>query len=473
MKINKIFLGLAFAAVALFTACNTDQEGAVYSATGNQGLAFSAPSLGSIRVPANDPIYTITVYRGNKSGAFTGKVVPLLAQVGGEDVNASDVCAISDFAFADGSNSATFTVNVDKLPMGKTLDLKLACTDSLNLSPTYHEGMNEVSFSISKEYSWVALGKGHYSSPEWWEEEFDVDIMKADGYPVYKILSLFEEGYDIEFEITPENYVIVHKQASWVHSSYGVVSLQGYYKAGDYVDVAGLYHASMLGVQMANEIHKKYGARMFTVDPTVVDEYCDLARITGVKDVYRRPASHVLNTKEAGRRYAASIGKKYEDLNLIICHIDGGITISAHAHGKMIDGNNGGGGEGPFTPTRMGSMPITLMLSDMPDVTRDQLKVLCSAGGGFSSWFNTSDSDKIHAKVDAGDPKATRIWKAMVYQICKWIGAMATVLKGHVDGIVLTGGLMRFNDILQRSEGAAWGAGSEALYGQAGLDRFP
>lgn len=106
--------------------------------------------------------------------------------------------------------------------------------------------------------------------------------------------------------------------------------------------VAGLYHASMLGVQMAEVIHEKYGARMFTVDPTVVDEYCDLARITGVKGVYRRPASHVLNTKEAGRRYAASIGKKYEDLNLIICHIDGGITISAHAHGKMIDGNNGG-----------------------------------------------------------------------------------------------------------------------------------
>jgi butyrate kinase len=176
-----------------------------------------------------------------------------------------------------------------------------------------------------------------------------------------------------------------------------------------------------------------------------------------VKDVYRRPASHVLNTKEAGRRYAASIGKKYEDLNLIICHIDGGITISAHAHGKMIDGNNGGGGEGPFTPTRMGSMPITLMLSDMPDVTRDQLKVLCSAGGGFSSWFNTSDSDKIHAKVDAGDPKTTRIWKAMVYQICKWIGAMATVLKGHVDGIVLTGGLMRFNDITEQiKDSCSW-----------------
>ena len=213
--------------------------------------------------------------------------------------------------------------------------------------------------------------------------------------------------------------------------------------------VAGLYHASMLGVQMAEVIHEKYGARMFTVDPTVVDEYCDLARITGVKGVYRRPASHVLNTKEAGRRYAASIGKKYEDLNLIICHIDGGITISAHAHGKMIDGNNGGGGEGPFTPTRMGSMAITTLLADMKDVNRDQLKVLCSAGGGFSSWFNTSDSDKIHARVDAKDPEASRVWNAMIYQICKWIGAMATVLKGNVDGIVLTGGLMRFDDITE------------------------
>jgi len=196
---------------------------------------------------------------------------------------------------------------------------------------------------------------------------------------------------------------------------------------------------------------------MFTVDPTVVDEYCDLARITGVKGVYRHPASHVLNTKEAARRYAASIGKKYEDLNLVVCHIDGGITISAHAHGRMIDGNNGGGGEGPFTPTRMGSMPITTLTTDMKDVTNEQLRVLCSAGGGFSSWFNTSDSDAIHKKVEADDPQYTRIWQAMVYQITKWIGAMSVVLKGSVDGIVLTGGLMRFDDIAEQiKESCSW-----------------
>lgn len=214
--------------------------------------------------------------------------------------------------------------------------------------------------------------------------------------------------------------------------------------------VAGLYHASMLGVQMAEKVHERYGGAMYTVDPTVVDEYMDLARITGVKGIYRKPGAHVLNAKEAGRKYAASIGKKYEDLNLIICHIDGGITIYAHDHGKMIDGNNGGGGEGPFTPTRMGSMPVTTFLNDMKDTGYDQLQVLCTEGGGFSSWFNTSDSDQIHAMVENGDPKAVRVWQAMVYQICKWIGAMACTLKGQVDGIVLTGGLMRFDDIAEQ-----------------------
>ena len=242
MKMNKILYGIAIATVALFTACDQDNEAAIYNASNSQGVSFSTSALGSIRVPANNPNYTITVYRGNKNGSFTGKVVPLSAEIGGAAVSASDHCTISDFTFAEGSNEATFTVNVDKLEMGKTLDLTLAYTDSVNRSPTYHEGLNEVSLSISKEYTWAAYGTGHYNSPEWWEEEFDVELMKAEGYPVYKIIALFQTGYDIEFQITPENFVIVHKQGSWVHSSYGVVSLQGYYTAGDYTDVAGYYH---------------------------------------------------------------------------------------------------------------------------------------------------------------------------------------------------------------------------------------
>ena len=102
-------------------------------------------------------------------------------------------------------------------------------------------------------------------------------------------------------------------------------------------------------------------------------------------------------------------------------------------------------------------MPITTLTTDMKDVANEQLRVLCSAGGGFSSWFNTSDSDAIHKKVEAGDPEYTRIWQAMVYQITKWIGAMSVVLKGKVDGIVLTGGLLRFDDIAEQiKESCSW-----------------
>ena len=209
----------------------------------------------------------------------------------------------------------------------------------------------------------------------------------------------------------------------------------------------GLYHSSMLGVQMGKKVQEKYGGRMFMSDPTVVDEYCELARVTGVDGIYRRAISHALNLKAAARKYATSIHRNYEDLNLIVAHIDGGITITAHDHGKMIDGNDGGGGEGPFTPTRMGSMAISDVIAYLWDKPKEEMRNLCSVTGGFSNYFGTSDSDKIHQLVEKGDKKAVRVWNAMIYQIAKCIGAMSAVLEGHVDGIVLTGGLMRFEDI--------------------------
>lgn len=209
----------------------------------------------------------------------------------------------------------------------------------------------------------------------------------------------------------------------------------------------GLYHASMLGVQMANVLHREYGGIMLMMDPPVVDELCDLARVTGVKGIYRHTASHALNLKETARRHAASLGKRYEDCNFIVCHIDGGITITAHQKGRMIDANDGGGGEGPFTPTRMGSMAITDLLSSLKDHSPEELRSLCSQTGGLSSHFGTSNSDTVHRLVEEGDPEAVRVWNAMIYQIIKWIGSMSTVLKGQVDGILLTGGLMRFSDV--------------------------
>ncbi|MGN1344908.1 MAG: butyrate kinase [Traorella sp.] len=212
----------------------------------------------------------------------------------------------------------------------------------------------------------------------------------------------------------------------------------------------GLYHSSMLGVQMAKRIQMKYGGKIYMSDPTVVDEYCDLARITGIDGIYRKAICHALNLKAVARKYAHDIHKNYEDLNLIVCHIDGGITITAHNHGKMIDGNDGGGGEGPFTPTRMGSMAISDVINYLWDKPKEEMKQLISVTGGLSNYFGTSNTNEIHKLVEKNDPKASRIWKAMIYQVCKSIGAMSCVLKGNVDGIVLTGGLMRFNDVYEQ-----------------------
>jgi len=215
---------------------------------------------------------------------------------------------------------------------------------------------------------------------------------------------------------------------------------------------SGLYHASMLGVQMAKVLHDEYGGELLMMDPPVVDELCDLARITGVRGVYRKTATHALNLKATARKHAAKLGRRYEECNFIVSHIDGGISVTAHHKGRMIDANDAGGGEGPFTPTRMGTMAVTDVIGAMRGYTQQELKTLCSQAGGLTSHFGTSNADTVHAMVDAGDPRAVRVWQAMIYQICKEIGAMAAVLEGDVDAIILTGGLLRFADVVEGIE---------------------
>ena len=212
----------------------------------------------------------------------------------------------------------------------------------------------------------------------------------------------------------------------------------------------GLYHSSMLAVQMGKEVQGIYGGKMYMSDPTVTDEYSDIARVTGIDGIYRKSICHALNQKAVAKKYAHDIGKKYEDLNLIVCHIDGGITIMAHHFGKMVDGNDGGGGEGPFTPTRMGNMAISDVINYLWDKPKSEMLNLCSCTGGLSNYFHTSNSDIIHLKKEKGDPKATLVWDAMIYQVCKAIGSMSCVLEGRVDGIVLTGGLLRFSDVSEQ-----------------------
>ena len=213
--------------------------------------------------------------------------------------------------------------------------------------------------------------------------------------------------------------------------------------------VGGSEHPAKLGVMLAYRLGMRFGKLMFTADPTNVDEYCDLARITGIRGVYRNAQSHVLNQKAVARAHAASIGRRYEDCRFIVSHIDGGVTVSAHDHGRMVDGNVGAGGDGSFTPTRLGSVPVLVLLDYLKTHSAEDVRRMCSRSGGFVSHFGTSDSDRIHAMAEHGDEKARMIWDAMLYNVCKLIGAMSAVLKGQVDAILLTGGLLRFADVAE------------------------
>ena len=212
----------------------------------------------------------------------------------------------------------------------------------------------------------------------------------------------------------------------------------------------GVDHPAMLGPQLAHAYAQKYHVPCFTLNPPDLDEFTDVARITGVKGVYRPSHLHALNLKEMAIRHAARLGRRYEDCKFIVCHIDGGVSVSAHDHGMMIDGNDIAGGDGPMTPTRCGSLSAANMNKLCKDNDYAEVKKLYSKAGGFVSHFGTSDSDKVHAMVESGDHHAVLVWNAFIYQICKNIGSMASVLNGRVDAIILGGGLLRFDDLVEQ-----------------------
>ena len=203
----------------------------------------------------------------------------------------------------------------------------------------------------------------------------------------------------------------------------------------------GVQHPANLGSLLANEFASANGKPAFVVNPPDTDELCDLARMTGIKGVYRNVHLHALNLKETAIRHSEDNGKKYEECNYMVCHIGGGISISAHEKGKMIDGTDIVGGEGPMAPTRCGSVPVAELLRYMKEKEIKDVKPLCTKTGGFVSHLGTSDAKAVSDRAADGDKTAKRVWDAMIYQIIKSIGAMSTALKGNVDGILL-GGLL-------------------------------
>ncbi|MCK4663170.1 MAG: butyrate kinase [Bacteroidales bacterium] len=203
-------------------------------------------------------------------------------------------------------------------------------------------------------------------------------------------------------------------------------------------------HASNLGGLIANDIAKSLpNAKAYIADPVVVDEMEDVARITGHPEFERLSIFHALNQKAIARTYSKVINKNYEDINLIIAHLGGGISVGAHKKGKVIDVNNALDGEGAFSPERTGTLPAGALakLCFSGKYTLPEIKKMITGKGGLVALMGTNDAQETEIKAKDGDEKAKLIQDAMSYQIAKEIGALATVLKGQVDAIILTGGI--------------------------------
>jgi butyrate kinase len=201
-------------------------------------------------------------------------------------------------------------------------------------------------------------------------------------------------------------------------------------------------HPSALGPAIALDFSRKYGMPAIVVDPPSTDEFHPLARLSGFPDIERKSTFHALNQKAAARRLAEDLGKKYEEINLVVAHLGGGITVGAHQKGMVIDCTHGLE-EGPFTPERAGSLPTGVLLdvAFSGKLDRKQLMGRLVGQGGLFAYLGTNDDEKVQDMIRAGDEKAKLVYETMVYQIAKEIGAMSVVLKGHIDGIILTGGL--------------------------------
>ncbi len=203
-------------------------------------------------------------------------------------------------------------------------------------------------------------------------------------------------------------------------------------------------HASNLGGLIAQDIANTIkGAKAYIADPVVVDELEDIARISGHPEIERVSIFHALNQKAIARQYAKSLSSNYEDLNLVIAHLGGGISVGAHRKGRVIDVNQALDGDGPFSPERTGTLPagalVTLCFSGK--YSEDDIRRMITGQGGLVAYLGTNDAYEVEKLASAGDEKAQMIQDAMAYQVAKEIGAMSTVLKGEVDAILLTGGI--------------------------------
>ena len=210
-------------------------------------------------------------------------------------------------------------------------------------------------------------------------------------------------------------------------------------------------HPAQLASQIARKFAEKYGKSAYVVNPPDVDEFSEVARITGIKGIERESHVHALNQKEIALRFCNLRKLRYSDINLIICHMGGGVSVTAHDHGRMIDSNNIIKGSGPMSSTRAGDMPYMKIidLAFSGDYSKSELIDKLNTNGGLADHFGTSDIRDVVRMIKDGNKYAMSVLDGMVYQCAKYVGAMAVALKGQVDSIILTGGIS-YNEIFTK-----------------------
>lgn len=215
----------------------------------------------------------------------------------------------------------------------------------------------------------------------------------------------------------------------------------------DLIHSSAAVHASALGAIIAEEIGREAGVPSYVVDPIVVDELEQSAKLTGFPGIERRSVFHALNQKAIARRCAAEMGMSYENGRFIVAHMGSGITVAAHRYGRVIDVNDALSGEGPFTPERTGGIPALplIRLCFSGAYTEKELVDIVTKSGGMTAYLGTNDLKKCEKLIKEGDEYAALVLESMAYQVSKEIGAMTAVLEGRVDAIILTGGLAYSN----------------------------
>lgn len=210
-------------------------------------------------------------------------------------------------------------------------------------------------------------------------------------------------------------------------------------------------HQSSLGALIADSFSREAECPAFIVDPVVVDEMEPIARYSGLPQLPRRSILHALNQKAVARKASSDAGMRYEDARLIVVHLGGGISVGAHAGGRIIDVNNALNGDGPFSPERSGGLPVgdLINLCFSGRYTHDQLKKLNKGAGGLVAYLGTNDVREVRSRMKSGDVEAGMVFEAMAYQVSKEIASLSAVLEGRIDLIVLTGGIAFDDDFTE------------------------